>query len=261
MLFRRKPWRTALTLLAGWITFLYGPLAAQEVKLPFAAGEKLRYNVRWRLLPAGQAELTLAKEDGPSGSWKATAKANSIGYVSNIYKVEDEYQSLFRNPAFCSTGIRKVINEGERHREVTIQFDPRRRLALLRDQDVAGKTSPKQEQFGIPDCVYDILSALYYVRTQPLQIGHALDFPLNDGSPTKRIRVEVQAQEEIQTEIGKFQTIRVEPDVFSGNLFKEKGRMFVWFSSDSSRIPVQLRAQIGIGTITALLAGVERWDQ
>src|SRR6266404_6177444 len=66
--------------------------AAQEPKLPFSSGEKMRYAVRWRLVPAGEAELTLGKEEGAAGRWKATAKANSIGYVSNIYKVEDEYQ-------------------------------------------------------------------------------------------------------------------------------------------------------------------------
>lgn len=234
--------------------------SAQEPELPFSPGEKLRYAVQWRLFPAGHAELFLEKDGKQAGRWKATAKAKSTGYVANLYKVENEYQSTFHNPTFCSEGIRKVIHEGERHREVSLQFDQSSGMALLREWDTAGDAPPRQEQFSIPACVHDVLSALYYVRTQPLNVGETFEISLNDGSRTAQVRVEVQAREEIQTAIGMFPTIRVEPDVFSANLFKEKGRMFVWFSDDNNRLPVQLKVQTPAGTITALLTGIDRWD-
>jgi hypothetical protein len=245
-----------LALVVGLIA-AQGP--AQTPKLPFAAGEKLRYAVRWRLVPAGEAELVLGKEDAPQGRWKLTAKANSIGYVSNFYKVDDEYQSLFRNQSLCSSEIRKTIHEGERHRLLTLIFDQRRHLALFTDRETTGNAPPaRQAQSAIPDCVQDILSAIYFVRTRPLTMGQPIDIPLNDGARTVNLRVDVQAKEEIKTAAGTFQTTRVEPELFSGNLFKGKGRMFVWFSDDASHVPVQLRAQIGIGTITASLTAVER---
>jgi len=234
------------------------PIAAQEIRLPFSAGEKLRYAVRWRLLPAGNAELVVIPDRTAPGRWKATAKASSVGYVSNIYRVEDEYQSLFRSPGFCSSGIHKQIQEGERHREVKLEFDSRRRLARLEDRDTTDHTPPKVEQFAIPECVQDILSAVYYARTLPLTVGQSFEFPLNDGGKTIQIHVEVQAEEEVATAIGKFQAIRVEPDLFSGHLFTGKGRLFLWFTKDARRLPVQLRAQIGVGTITATLTGIER---
>ena len=255
MTFRVAKIAGGLALLVGAASFLR-PLPAQQGPLPFAPGEKLRYAVRWRLIPAGVAELSL-EQDSP-GWWKAIAKAQSLGYVSNLYKVEDEYTAVFRNPTFCSAGIQKQINEGDRHREVDIQFEQQSRLAVVRDRDVTGLTPPRHEQFSIPECVHDILSALYFVRTEPFEVGRSFEFPLNDGARTISIRLEVQALEEVQTEIGRFQAFRVEPDVFSGQLFEQKGRMFVWFSNDEQRVPVQLRAQIGIGTIIASLASVER---
>jgi hypothetical protein len=96
------------------------------------------------------------------------------------------------------------------------------------------------------------------VRSRPLTVGQSFELPLNDGGRTISIRLEVQALEEIQTEAGTFEAYRIEPDVFSGQLFKQKGRMFVWISNDEHRVPVQLRAQIGVGTIVAALASVER---
>ena len=233
---------------------------AQESALPFSAGEKLQYTVQWRLFPAGHAELLLAKEEAQPSRWKATAKAHSTGYVSNLYKVENEYQSTFHNPTFCSAGIHKVIHEGDRHREVSLQFDQNRQTALLHDRDTTSDTSPRQEQFSIPACVYDLLSVLYYARTQPLEIGESFKVPVNDGSRTAQVRVEIQAREEIETEIGTFPAIRLEPDVSSANLFKEKGRLFVWFSDDENRLPIQLKVQIPAGTIIASMEGVDRWD-
>lgn len=231
---------------------------AQVPKLPFGAGEKLRYAVRWRSVPAGQAELLLARDEGAQLRWKITAKATSTGYVSNIYKVDDEYIATFRNATLCSNEIRKNINEGDRHRALNLLFDQRRKLALLTDREVGGSTPPRQAQSAIPDCVHDILSAIYFVRARPLTVGQPIDIPVNDGLRTVTLHLEVDAKEEVKTALGTFQTIRVEPDLFSGNLYKGKGRMFVWFTDDANHVPVQMKAQIGIGTITASLIGVEK---
>src|SRR5687767_632295 len=163
-------------LITAWL-LLDSPLPAEDAKLPFAAGERLRYAVTWRLFPAGEAELVVQK-DQAGAQWKATATADSTGYVANIYKVEDEYTSTFHYPRFCSAGIRKVINEGDRHREVTLQFDSRQRLAIVQDRDTAGNTPPKRQQFSIPECVQDILSLLYYTRTQPMDVGHSFEVPV-----------------------------------------------------------------------------------
>jgi len=245
-----------LSLLAGVALFLQS-LPAQQLNSAFGPGERLQYAVEWRLIPAGNAELWLDAEGTP-GIWRAMARAHSTGYVSNLYQVEDEFKSTFSTPRFCSSGIQKTIREGDRRREVTVQFDPQRHLGFLRDRDIEGNTPPRQEQFPVPECVHDILSAFYYVRSLPLATGEVFDFPLNDGGPTISIRLEVQAIEEVETEVGTFEAFRVEPHVFSGQLFQQKGRMFVWFSTDERRIPVQLRAQIGIGTIVASLVSIEQ---
>ena len=243
--------------MAAGAALLLRPLPAQQPEPPFGPGERLRYAIEWRLIPAGHAEMWIEADITP-GFWKARARANSTGYVANLYKVDDEYTATFGRRSFCSVGIRKTIHEGDRHREVDIQFDPRRRLGLLRERDTNTTSPPRQEQFPIPECVHDILSAFHYVRSLPLAVGESFEFPLNDGGRTLSIRLEVQALEEVQTEAGTFEAYRVEPDVFSGQLFQQKGRMFVWFSNDEQRVPVQLRAQIGVGTIVATLTSVDR---
>jgi hypothetical protein len=82
-------------------------------------------------------------------------------------------------------------------------------------------------------------------------------FPVNDGGRTYDVSVEVQASEEIRTPAGTFQTLRLEPRVFEG-LFRKKGRMFVWLTDDAEKMPVQVKARINIGTITASLTRVSK---
>lgn len=77
--------------------------------------------------------------------------------------------------------------------------------------------------------------------------------PVNEGSRTILIDVEVQAREEVRTPAGVFQTIRVEPQVFGGTLFKRSGRMLLWLTEDPTHRLVQLKARLFFGTITAVV--------
>ncbi len=257
--FRRWPLLVPGLLMACLLLIPEG-LQAQEpgTGVPFSPGETLKYSVRWRLLPAGHAELTFSKEDSAAGLYRVTGKAASVGYVSNLYKVDDVFESTFRTPTFCSSSTHKTIHEAERHRDVLVEMDSERGLSRVEVKDLKDGTPLHSGEYSIPGYVYDILSALYMARTRAFEVGQSFEFPLNDGAETIQIRVEVQAAEQIETAIGSFQTFRLEPDVFSGNLFKGKGRMFIWIAQDGARVPVQMRAQISAGTITATLSGIER---
>ncbi|MGA2611304.1 MAG: DUF3108 domain-containing protein, partial [Terriglobia bacterium] len=88
-------------------------------------------------------------------------------------------------------------------------------------------------------------------------IGKPLHLPVNDGSKTYDVTLDVQAREGIQTPLGNRSAIRVEPKVFSG-LFKRKGRMLVWFSDDDQHLPLRIKFMIAVGPITATLKSVTR---
>ena len=99
------------------------------------------------------------------------------------------------------------------------------------------------------------VTAFYYLRRQPMEVGHTIELPVNDGSKTQRVVVEVQAREKVQTPMGTFDALRVEPKVFSG-LLKRKGRMLIWFSADERQLPLRIKAMISVGSITGTLRSV-----
>ena len=231
--------------------------APQEKALPFEPGERLNYDVTWSIFAAGTVSATLRSEGQESkDDYTVTTTAQSQGFVSLLFSVQNEFRSFFNPRTLCSERISKKINEGRRHKETEIVFDSKRKRAILEERDLTKPNEPlKHAENEIPNCVEDVVTAFYYLRRQDFQIGKPLHLPVNDGSKTYDVTLDVQAREGIQTPLGNRSAIRVEPKVFSG-LFKRKGRMLVWFSDDDQHLPLRIKFMIAVGNITATLNSV-----
>ena len=231
----------------------------QEKALPFKPGERLNYDVTWSIFPAGTVSTTLRSEGQESkDNYTVTTTAQSQGFVSLLFNVQNEFRSFFDPRTLCSERISKKINEGRRRKETEIVFDSKGKRAILEERDLTKPNEPlKHAENEIPSCVEDVVTAFYYLRRQDFQIGKPLHLPVNDGAKTYDVTLDVQAREGIQTPLGNRSAIRVEPKVFSG-LFKRKGRMLVWFSDDDQHLPLRIKFMIAVGPITATLKSVDR---
>jgi len=217
----------------------------------------LAFDMSWSIFPAGQTVAKLLRhEEGNGDAYEVVTTARSQGFVSLLFNVQDEFHSFFDPQSLCSRRISKKINEGRRHKVGEIFFDTQRGLAVLDERDLnKPKDPPKHAENAIPSCVQDVVSAFYYLRRQPLQVGHPVRVPVNDGAKTYDVSVQVQAREKIQTPLGNLDAFRVEPKVF-GDLYKRKGRMLIWISDDEQRLPLRIKAMISVGSITATLRSV-----
>jgi hypothetical protein len=245
---------------ALFLTFLLITVAAGTAQNPhesFTPGETLTYDVMWTVFRAGEVTATLrtsgAKEHD---AYEVTATARSEGFVSLLFAVDNVFRATSSPQTLCSEGIVKKVSEGRRHKDTQIVFDYARKLALLNERDLnQPEAPPKHAEFDIPPCVEDVVTAFYYLRHQPLEVGRTLELPVNDGSKTQRVIVDVQARDKVQTPMGTFDALRVEPKVFGG-LLKRKGRMLIWFSADERQLPLRIKAMIAVGSITGTLRSV-----
>jgi len=246
--------------LALTVLTLVNPLLfAQAETTPFQPGESLTYDVAWSIFHAGTVTATLQSgSQGSKDNYTVITTAQSEGFASLLFNVQNEFRSLFNPQTLCSERISKKINEGRRHKETEIVFDSQRKLAILDERDLSKPHDPpKHAENEIPICVEDVVTAFYYLRNQEFQIGKPIHLPVNDGSKTYDVTLDVQAREALQTPLGRRSAIRVEPKVFSG-LFKRKGRMLVWFSDDDQHLPLRIKFMIAVGPITATLKSVTR---
>jgi hypothetical protein len=216
------------------------------------ARETLTYNVEWRLISAGKAQVKWSANPQPNKGWELRMRMESTGLVSKLFKVEDEY-GVEMNPGACLESSQLHALEGRRKRETNITVDHGKATYL--ERDVTNNTTVLSHEIDVPACVHEVVGGLYFLRTMNLDVGQSAQVPVTDGKKAVMARVEAQQHEDVKTPAGTFKTTRYEVFLFNGALYKRSAHLYVWLTDDRSRLPVQIRAkmQFTVGTITLLL--------
>lgn len=228
-------------------------IAKPRPEYQFPVGETLVYTAVWRVFNAGTATLRLERAGDQDHVLGTAGTASSAAL---LYRVEDHYESAFDPATFCSTSTSREIEEGFRRVNTKITFDYSRGKSVLEQKNIKKKETKSQEH-PIPSCVTDVLSGIFYTASLPLQPGTSYSFPLNDGGETLTVNVHAEAREQIKTPAGTFNTIRVQPEAASGVL-KDKGKIWIWYSDDANRIPVQARTHMYWGNLTFTLQRIDK---
>jgi hypothetical protein len=94
-----------------------------------------------------------------------------------------------------------------------------------------------------------VVSFWYYLRTIPLTVGDTIDINIHASQKNHLIPCHVTKQEVIRTPLGEFNTVLVSPRVTERGIFGAGGGMDIWYSIDTQRYPVQIRAKMKIGSV------------
>lgn len=222
--------------------------------------EELSYRAEWRLIHAGNARLHW--QPGAEGSgWRTQLKLESVGLVSRLYRVNNEYISELDSGLCALNSVLKAY-EGRRRRETLVTFDAAERKASLLERDLVKGAIVDQREIEIPGCVHDVIGGLYRLRVMRLEPGQVVQLPISDGKKSVLARVEAQEREKITAGGVTYQTIRYEAFLFNNVLYRRSGRLFVWLTDDERRLPVRIRVRLPfyIGTITLELLPLTRAD-
>jgi hypothetical protein len=219
---------------------------------PLPSTENLNYSIEWRLITAGKARLawTAAANRG----FQTNLQIESAGLVSRLFKVNDEYSSNL-DATLCAHSSVMKTNEGSRHRETRITFDPERKKASYLERDTVKNSVLTSSETDTLPCVCDVVGALYRMRQLNIEPGQAEQIAVSDGKKSAMARVEAQRREQVKTPAGSFKTVRYEAFLFNDVIYRRSGRLYVWLTDDVRRLPVQIqvRLQVHIGTITLQL--------
>lgn len=216
--------------------------------------ENLTYGVEWRMIRAGEGKLSF---ENSGGVVKARFHLFSSGLISRLFKVNDVYDATMSD-RLCAKSVRLEAEEGSKKRLTTINWS--KNWSQYVEKDLVKGVIATQKQLEVPACVHEVLGALAELRTRRLEPGQNTTIPISDGKKFAQARVEAQEREKIKTPAGTFNTIRNEAFLFNDVLYKRSARLFIWFSDDNRRLPVQIqvRMRFHIGTVTLQLDKVER---
>ncbi|HXP83937.1 MAG TPA: DUF3108 domain-containing protein [Bryobacteraceae bacterium] len=224
-----------------------GSAAAAGPFLTTPSGQRLVYDIEWRLIHAGTATV----EERPN--W-VQLKLESSGLVSSLFKVHDTYTANYDDP-FCVTSSLLDSSEGKRHHETQVLYDRVQNHAFFVERDVPSNAVIRTTGVDIPVCVQDVLGAMMKLRTSPAEPGKALQLFVSDGRKAASVKVEAQEREDIHTPAGNYKTVRYEANLMNGVVYTRKGRVFAWVSEgpDGRVVQLQLRMNFPLGTVTLQL--------
>ena len=235
------------------VLLVCAPLARPQINsLP--SRETLSYNIEWRLFTAGKAKLEFTATPSAKPEGQLKLRLESVGFVSKLFKVEDDYTSSM-NAGLCAQTAFMTSHEGSRQRETRITFDAESKKASYLERDLAKNSVILQQETDIPPCVHDVVGGLMFIRTLNLEPGQSTQVTVSDGKKFVMAKVEAQRREDVKTPEGTFKTICYEIYLFNGVLYKRPAHLNVWLTDDRRKLPVQIRVrlQFTIGTINLLL--------
>ncbi len=244
----RGYWRAALLLCL--LTLLPLPCRGEEPLIP--TYEELHYVITWEGIKVGEAMISCQRW---SGGYNLEMKVWSTGVVDKIYRVRDVFRATLDLGLNHFMYYEKMVREGRYHRHDLLKYRPE----VCRLEYRKNRKPPRYREWCPP--LFDPFSVLFRYRWGPEWGGVAPVIPVTDGKHLERLVVRRIGEERLRLSIGEFDTLRVSPrwkrirGVFKR---KKNGRVWVWFSNDARRLPLQIEAELFLGSIKGRLVKVVR---
>lgn len=210
----------------------------------FGWGERLVFDISYGPINAGTAVMEV-KEIVPLNGrdcYHVISTARSNKFFSAFYKVEDRVESFFDVRGLFTWKFVQHLREGKYRADRYAIYD-----------QVNHTVTTNRGDMDIPPYVQDVLSTMYYVRTQPLEVGQVMFVDNHSGRKMYPLKVKVHRREQVKVPAGSFDCFVVEPMLKAGGLFKHEGRIWVWLTADERKLPVLMKSKVIIGSVDAKL--------
>lgn len=222
----------------------------------FQAGEEIVYSVyyNWNFVWLSAGEVTFKVTD-EYNQHHLSAKGRTYASYEWFYKVRDNYDTyLDKESLLPNISIRDVSEGGYRVYD-KVTFDQKSGKAVsLRGRSV---TEAVKKDFYINSCMHDMLSVVYHIRNinyQQMTKGQEIPIKVFLDREVYPLKVKYWGKEQKQIHgLGKFNTVKVSPQVVSGGVFKEGTEMKIWATDDGNRIPLLIESPVSVGSVKVVL--------
>ena len=259
-------WRAVVALVV--LTAVVNPPRARQTTrtpLPFERGEELIY----------QAEFTrglLRGVDVAEFHFKSTTEHVARGTDDPVvlhligdvvskglfpriagFKFHQHVESTADVEPFTALHTDKIEEQGKRSRVLEAVFDHKTHKVTWKERS----PNPQGGAFDFTEPIQDVLTVIYYLRTQKLETGKSFDVPVTDAGRVFRMSVTAFEEKEIDTVLGKVKAIRVEPALFGDtSLVRARGQLSIWITKDDRHLPVRAQLKVDLGTFDIKLKRV-----
>ena len=233
-----------LMLLVSGLTY------AQEAA--FQDGEWFRFRISysgwWK---AGEATLSVTNETLKGKPvYHVKGKGVTTGMTKLFFGVEDYYETYIDKKTTLPYRFIRKIDEGGHTKDKIIDFNQQSNVVTVND-----KKHNEVKTFQTEPNIHDMVSAFYYLRnsiySENLKDGDETVINMFFDQENFKFKLKFLGREEVKTKFGKVKALIFRPYVQAGRVFKEKESLTVWISDDQNKIPLQIKADLAVGSLKA----------
>lgn len=195
---------------------------------------------------------------GAAYALKFTGEVTSKGFFSKLFNLRfrERIESIVEPVSFTLNSTKRVDEQGKRARTSETTYGDGKSFWVERDPNDPSRP-PRTADATFTGRVQDVLSAIYYLRTQPLEVGRTFELTVSDSGLVYQVPVQVVEKKRKKTVLGRVETLRVDPGVFGPDrMIAGEGQFSIWFTNDNRRIPVGARIKMRYGTFDITLRKV-----
>ena len=226
----------------GTVTVVSPTLARALQDVPFAIGESLSYSVKFGFARIGSASMFV----------KGAAQVRGVDVIQTqfritggtfFFKINDLMQSWIEPRSFASLRFWQDISEGD--------YTAHRRYEFFPDRSTY-QQDDRAEQPSVP-APLDDGSFLYFIRTQPLEVGREYTYDRSFDPESNPVRIRVVRRERVRVPAGEFNAIVLQPMIRTSGIFSEGGRAEIWLTDDDRRMMLQMKSKLSFGSLNLYL--------
>jgi hypothetical protein len=245
----------AAALAADWQqTITAGPPGPFQAPPPLSA----TYEFGWGEFTAATADVRFGRSDG---HFFLDGKAETTGMVRSLWSFDVTYKAAADAATLRPIQVQQVETVRSKKIATNLVFTPE---GVSRTRGEANSEA-KTKRFSFPS-LFDLHSALLYLRSQPLQDKSVQRIVVYPSTAAYLATVTVVAREKITVKAGTFPAIKLDLQLSKVGKKDELqphrkfSRGTAWLSDDADRVPLRIEAQIFVGTVFAELQSM-RFDQ
>ena len=220
----------------------------------FKAGEKVSLSVYYAVagiyVDAGTATFTTTLENlNGRPVYHVVGEGRTNSSYDFLYNERDKYESYIDTATMQSLKSVRNVNEGGYKKYQNVTFNKTANTAVS-----------SEGVFKVPECVQDVVSAVFYARNidfSVLRPNDKITFSMFLDNEVYSMYIRYLGKEQVKTKYGKFNAIKFKPLLIKGTIFEGGEKMTVWVTDDQNRIPVRIESPISVGKVKIDMMGHE----
>jgi hypothetical protein len=218
-----------------------------------------KYGFGWSGFPGATADIRLTKPSGDRLQFDGTI--HTTGLVRSLWRFDATHTSIAEAGSLRPREMKQTENVRNKKTTTNLSFDSSG--VTSRETETPGKNAgPKIRRFDCPN-LFDLYSALLYLRSQPLQDRNVQRIVVYPATSAYLATVTVLGRERFTGPTGAYNAIKLDLQLnkIGKNRELEPHRKFrraiVWLSDDADRLLLKIQAQVFVGTVVVELQSVE----